>query len=258
MIEWIPLSSALCGCFFACALANAQSGGLRVLVYTRNTVTEKSSYIHDNIADSVEALHKIGAANGFAVDATDDPAVFTRANLKRYKAIVFSNTHNQAFTTDGQRQAFQYFVQHGGGLVGLHAATTSEREWPFFVSAMGGKFVRHPKLQKFVVRVVDPKHPATRGMPASFEWEDECYFHDSLAPGLHPLLVTDPTALNDADSGKYPDSLVGKMIPLAWTITTDGRRVFYTALGHQKEHYSDPFFVKHIQGGLLWAMGKTK
>jgi type 1 glutamine amidotransferase len=244
-------------CLLAAMPANAQSG-TRVLVYTRTTVTQRTSYIHDNIASSVAALRQIGAAHGLAVDATDDPAVFTRANLKRYKAIVFSNTNNEAFTSDGQRQAFRYFVEHGGGLVGLHSATTTERQWPFFVSVMGGAFVRHPKLQKFTVRVVDAKHPATRGMPASFEWEDECYFHESLAPGLHPLLVTDPNALDDPDSGKYPGSLVNKMIPLAWTVTTGGRRVFYTALGHQKEHYSDPFFVKHIAGGLLWAVGKSK
>lgn len=245
-------------CLVAALWANAQTGANRVLVYTRTSVTARSSYIHDNIAASVEALHRIGAANGFTVDATDDPSVFTRENLARYKVVVFSNTNNEAFTTEDQRQAFQYFVQHGGGLVGLHAATTTERQWPFFVSVMGGEFVRHPKLQKFVVHVQDLHHPATEGMPASFEWEDECYFHDSLAPGLHPLLVTDPAGLDDPDSGKYPDSLVGKMLPLAWTLTTNGGRVFYTALGHQKEHYSDPFFVKHIEGGLLWAMGKSK
>ena len=46
-----------------------------------------------------------------------------------------------------------------------------------------------------------------------------------------------------------PDS-----IPLAWYHEFEGARVFYTALGHKKEFYSDPMFVKHLTGGILWAM----
>ena len=38
----------------------------------------------------------------------------------------------------------------------------------------------------------------------------------------------------------------------------EGGRAWYTALGHKKEHYSDPILTKHILGGILWAMGETK
>jgi len=47
-------------------------------------------------------------------------------------------------------------------------------------------------------------------------------------------------------------------VPLAWTITTGGRRVFYTALGHKKETYSNPLLVRHILGGVLWALGAAR
>jgi len=234
------------------------TGRKRVLVYTRQTVTASSSYIHDNTQISVDAIRKMGAENGFAVDAAEDPAVFTAASLKRYNVLIFSSTHNEAFLTDAQREAFQDYIQRGGGFVGLHAATTTERQWPFFVSTIGGKFVRHPALQKFVVRVVDSSHPSTRSLPASFEWEDECYFHDSLNPDLHPLLVADPAQLNDPERGKFPNSLIDGSVPLAWTITTGGRRVFYSALGHNKEAYSNPLLAGHILGGILWALGDAK
>ena len=242
----------------AASSAAQTAAGKRVLVYTRQTTSPASSYIHDNTQSSVEAIRKMGAENGFAVDASEDPGVFTAANLKRYGALIFSNTHNEAFQTDAQREAFQNYIQQGGAFVGLHAATTTEREWPFFVSLIGGKFVRHPVLQKFVVTVQDATHPSTRDLPASFEWEDECYFHDSLSPDLHPLLFTDSTKLNDPERGKYPSSLMGQSVPLAWTITTGGRRVFYTALGHKKETYSNPLLVRHILGGVLWALGAAR
>jgi uncharacterized protein len=238
--------------------AAAQPAGKRILVYTRQTVSPVSSYIHDNTPSAVAALRKMGAENGFAVDASEDPAVFSDLNLKRYNALVFASTHNEAFQTATQREAFQKYILGGGGFVGLHAATTTERDWLFFVSTIGGRFVRHPKLQKFTIRVQDASHPSTRGLPASFEWEDECYMQDLVNPNMHPLLTADPTALDDPDRAKFPNDLLGHALPLAWTITNNGLRVFYSALGHKKEHYSEPLLVKHILGGVQWAMRDSK
>ena len=78
----------------------------KVLVYTKNG----KGYIHENIATSVEAIRSIGAESGFDVEASDDPSVFTVENLKRYKAVVFSNSNNEGFDTDAQREAFKKYV----------------------------------------------------------------------------------------------------------------------------------------------------
>lgn len=229
----------------------------RVLVYSRQT-SSPSTYIHENAASSVEAVRKMGAEHGFIVDASEDPAVFTADNLNRYAAVVFANTNNFDFDTGAQREAFQKYIEAGGGFVGLHAATTSERQWPFFVSTIGGRFLRHPVQQKFRVVVEDANHLATRNLPSSFEWEDECYFHENLNPNMHVLLNTDPSLLNDPDMGKFPQSIAGGQVPLAWTITFQGHRAFYTALGHLKESYSNPLLVGHILGGILWVLDGSK
>jgi uncharacterized protein len=236
--------------------AMAQAADNRVLVYTRNHVTNGRGYIHENIATSVDTIRQIGAENSFAVDHSDDPAVFTTENLKKYRAIVFSNSNNEAFANDAQRDAFKAFVQGGGGFVGIHSASGSERQWPYFWSIVGGKFVRHPKLQRFTIRVKDANHPATRGLPATFEWEDECYYIDNNNPALKPLLVTDPAKLEDPKKAEYPGDKFGDALPLAWFQNFDGGRQFYTALGHKKEHYSDPILRKQIAGGILWVMGR--
>jgi type 1 glutamine amidotransferase len=228
----------------------------KVLVYTRNHVTNGKGYVHENIPTSVETIRQIGAENGFAVDHSDDPTVFTPANLKQYNAIVFSNSNNEAFENDTQREALKGFIKAGGGLVGIHSATGSERNWPYFWSVMGGKFVRHPKIQKFTVRVQDAKHPATKDIPATFEWEDECYYVDNVSPAIKPLLVTDPAKLDDPKKAEYPGDRFGDSLPLAWYQTFDGGRQFYTALGHRKEHYADPILRKQILGGILWVMGR--
>lgn len=235
--------------------ADQSASTKRVLVYTHNG-TGGSHYVHDNIAASVAAIKKMGAENGFAVDASDDPNVFTPANLKQYNAIVFSNSNNEAFLTESQREAFKNYMDHGGNFVGIHSASGSERQWPYFWSVLGGTFVRHPKQQTFVVRVVDPNNPATKGLPKTFEWNDECYYLDHLSPNIHPLLVTDPLKLEDPDEAKYPGDKFGDAMPLAWTQNLPGGgRSFYVALGHNKEYYENPTLVHIIRGGILWALG---
>ncbi len=243
----------------AVALAAAACGlaaDARVLVYTRNFVSAGTGYVHDNIQSSVDAIRKMGAENGFAVDVSDDPRVFTDSSLKQYRAIIFSNSNNEAFQSDSQREAFRRYIQAGGGLAGIHSATGSERKWPYFWSVMGGKFLRHPKFQKFVVRVVDRDHPSTRDLPVTFEWEDECYYHDNLSPAIRPLLVTDPARLDDPDKAVYPGDRFGDSLPLAWRQELDGGRQFYTGLGHLKEHYASPILYQHILGGILWVIGR--
>ena len=196
----------------------------------------------------------MGQEHHFEIEPSTDPAVFTDQNLARYGAVVLSNTNNDLFLNDEQRHAFQRYVERGGGLVGLHSASTSEKDWPFFWQTIGGKFLRHPKKQKFTVHVRDATHPSTRHLQASFEWEDEAYFHNFLNPDIHTLLDTDPTALTDPDRAQHPSELFGKSLPLAWTITSGGTRVFYTALGHNKQDYMNPLLYQHILGGILWAL----
>jgi type 1 glutamine amidotransferase len=240
--------------------AQASAGQPRVLVYTRNYTPDGKGYVHDNIAASVEALRKMGAktgdASGFSVDASDDPAVFTDANLKQYAGLVFANSNNEAFANDEQRTAFKHFIQAGGGFVGIHSASGSEREWPYYWAVLGGKFVVHPKMQTFTLTVADPKFPAAEGLPAQFEWTDECYFLDHLSADIHPVLTTDRTKLVDletvskkADPATFPNPL-----PLAWYHEFDGGREFYLALGHNKEDYANPLLYGIIRRGILWAI----
>src|SRR3954466_11662432 len=98
-----------------------------VLVYTHNglALDGKKGYVHDNIAECVKAIEKIGAENKFKVVHSDDTAAFTNSSLKNYRAIIFANSNNKAFDNEQERKAFQDYIQHGGGFVGIHSATGS-------------------------------------------------------------------------------------------------------------------------------------
>ena len=240
------------------SMPTAAAARRRILVYTRNYTPDGKGYVHDNIASSVEAIRKMGAERNFAVDISDDPATFSEANLKQYAVIVFSNSNNQAFSSDAQRDAFKHYIESGGGFVGIHSSSGSERDWPYFWSVLGGKCVAHPRMQSFTVQVADAQFPAVKGVTAAFDWTDECYFIDHLNPDIHPVLVTDRTRLTALEGMKIDVASFPNPLPLAWYHQFDGGREFYLALGHNKQDYANPMLYGIIENGILWAMGQTR
>lgn len=226
----------------------------RVLVYTRNFTKDGKGYVHDNIAASIALLKKLGTENGFAVDSSDKAEVFTDANLKQYAALIFSNSNNEAFENDEQRAVFERYIKHGGGFVGIHSASGSERASPFFWATLGGKFKRHPPLQPFPIQVLDAKHPAAAHLGTTWPWEDEFYFLDHINPRMHVILAGQHAALKDPKPDGYPGATFGDVFPLAWCFEENGGRRFYTALGHKIAYYAEPNFQKHVLGGVLWVL----
>jgi type 1 glutamine amidotransferase len=225
----------------------------RVLVYQKNG----KGFVHDNLAASAGAIRELGSQNGFGVDVSTNPAVFADEMLKGYRALIFANSNNEAFENKEQRAAFQRYIRGGGGFVGIHSSTGSERHWDYFQQVQGGKFLRHAPLQKFTIHVVDPEHPATKHLGRTWAWADECYFFTNVNPDIRILLALDTKTLSDAKLQTAPGQKSHGVFPLAWCHEFDGGRQFYTSLGHKIEYYSDPVFRQHILGGIRWAMGET-
>jgi type 1 glutamine amidotransferase len=225
-----------------------------VLIYTKNG----KGFLHDNIAASVECLKKICEVNGWTYEATDSAAVFDAADkINTFDVLVFSNTNNETFDNESQRKVFQDYIRGGGGFVGIHSTCGSERNWPWFWANLGGKFFRHPPLQKFDIEVIDKTHPSTEHLPAIWKWEDEFYYINELNPHVNILLAGDLRTLNDDKKEVYPGRVFGDYFPLCWSQEFDGGFQWYTALGHKIGYYKDDNFVKHLEGGIRWVMSKT-
>ncbi len=125
-----------------------------VLVYTKNG----KGYVHDNIPAAVSCIQKLGKQYGFKVDTSADASIMTEESLKKYTLLVFASTNNDVFDTDVQRLAFRRYIEAGGGFVGIHSVTGTERNWKWFKMMLGGTFAWHAKFQKYSVKVIDPSH----------------------------------------------------------------------------------------------------
>ncbi|MEV5958917.1 ThuA domain-containing protein [Streptomyces sp. NPDC051987] len=209
---------------------------LRLLVHTRT-----AGYRHDSIPDAVAA---VGEFAGFDVDVTEDPAALDRP-LDGYAAVVFLSTSGEILTPAGRARLAAY-VAAGGGFAGVHAASCTEYDWPYYGELLGARFDRHPEYQPGRVLVEDHDHPATRHLPAVWDVTDEWYdFRDNPRGRVRVLLRADETS--------YDGGGMGDDHPLAWCREQGAGRVFYTALGHAREAYRDPAFLAHVRGGLAWA-----
>ncbi len=238
------LSLAAC---VARAPDTAPSGGgaapsVRVLVFSRTL-----GFRHDSIPDGIAAIQSMGREHGFAVEPTEDGARFTPTDLARYRVVVFLSTTGDVLQGP-QRDALQRFVRGGGGFVGVHSATDTLYDWPWYGGLVGAYFARHPAIQTATVRVEDATHPSTRGLPNPWTWTDEWYdFHASPRPGVHVLLTVDESS--------YHGGGMGADHPVAWYHDYDGGRAWYTALGHVRPAYADPAFRTHLLGGIAYAAG---
>lgn len=224
---------------------------VRVLVYTKNG----KGYVHQNIAAATQSIQQLAAQQGFTADVSDNPADFTDDNLKKYDALIFNNTNNGVFDTDAQKLALMRYTQAGGGFVGLHSATGTERSWAWFKRLIGASFQRHAKHQTFTEIIIDNSHPSTSFLPRTWAQDDECYFFKEVNPDLHVLMAHDLSTLMD-DKDK-PD-FYGASSPSVWCHQFDGGRQWYSSLGHDSATYFKPDFQKHILGGIQWAIGDNK
>src|SRR5215203_193003 len=90
----------------------AQQQSQRILVFSKT-----AGFRHQSIEAGIVAIKKLGQENGVAVDATEDAAAFTDANLRKYRAVVFLSTTGDVLN-DTQQDALERYVQAGGGWVG--------------------------------------------------------------------------------------------------------------------------------------------
>lgn len=230
---------------------------VKVLVYTKNG----KGYVHKNIPHAVKGIQKLAAENGFHVDVSEDPAVFTEDNLKQYTFLLFPSTNNDVFDTDAQRLAFRRYIEAGGGFVGLHSAIGTERNWKWFKMMLGGSFAWHPKFQPLQIKAIDKDHPSIAGVPTLWTKEDECYFMKEMYPGIRVLMVHDLNALkgNEADMAKVKDLSVqfADYYPAVWYQDFDGGTVWITTLGHNEKDYEDPVYLNHILQGMRFVASQA-
>ncbi len=221
--------------------SNKRSTTPRVLLFSKT-----ADHHHSSIPAGVKAIQELGAKNGFIVDTTTDDNKFAEDSLKKYAALIFLSTTGNILSGN-QENVLERYIQAGGGFVGIHAATDAEYDWGWYGRMIGGYFINHPAEQEANLIINDKNHPATDSLPATWRRKDEWYNFKYVNKDVKVLI--------SIDEKSYTGGTNGDSHPMSWYHEFDGGRVFYTELGHTAESYSEPLFLKHILGGIKYAMG---
>ncbi len=241
------LVSALVLIFSSCT---KRSGDPRILVFTKT-----AGYHHESIADGMVAIQKLGTEHKFIVDTTSNADWFTEDSLGKYAAVVFLSTTGDVLN-NYQEAEFERYIQAGGGYMGIHAAADCEYDWGWYGRMAGGYFMDHPgitdsfpNVQEGVFTIHDQNNNATKHLPKQWKRTDEFYSFKKLSKEVTVLMSIDEKSYN---GGKNGDNH-----PMAWYHEYDGGRAFYTNLGHTKESFQEDLYLKHILGGIQYAIGEN-
>lgn len=224
----------------SCRASDLPKSPDKVLVFTKT-----SGFRHKSIETGVKTIEELSKLNNFEITHTEDAAVFTPDSLKQYQLVIFLNTTGDILNAD-EEKAFESFIKNGGSFMGIHSATDTEYEWPWFGKLVGAYFLNHPEQATATIKRVNSKHPSTKHLQEKWVHYDEWYNFKSINQDINVLL--------NLDELTYEGGKNGENHPIAWYHEFDGGRSFYTGLGHTDESYAEPEFQQHLLGGILYCL----
>jgi glucose/arabinose dehydrogenase/cytochrome c551/c552 len=225
---------------------NKREGEPKVLVFSKTM-----GFKHASIPAGIAALQKMGQENGFAVDTTKNAEMFTDDNLKQYSAVVFLSTTGNVLD-QFQEAAFERYIQAGGGYVGIHAAADTEYDWGWYNDLAGAQFLSHPRGTPNADFIIKDKNFIATEFFTDSVWnrDDELYNYKNINPDVNVLMTLDESSYEGGQNGDFH--------PIAWYHDFDGGRAFYTGGGHTDESFSEDLFLKHVLGGIKYAIGENE
>ncbi|MGZ2356049.1 ThuA domain-containing protein, partial [Streptomyces sp. 372A] len=265
LLRLLALAALVLGLQAAPAHSAPAAGTFRVLALYDGTY-DAAHISFDHEANAWFAQQ--GAAHGFTYTATTDWNRLNSSELAGYQVVMFLDNYPH---TAAQRSAFETYVRNGGGFVGFHvsAFNTDTSDWPWYHDTFLGTGTFRSNTwgpTQETLRVDDPGHPATAGLPATitssvsewYSWQNDLRKNPaidvlaSMAPSTFPI-GTDPD--QTWYSGDYP---------IVWS--NRDYRMVYNNFGHNAMDYGtntalSSTFASDRQNQLLlqeiaWAAGQ--
>lgn len=228
-------------------------------------LTHSAGFKHSCLGLSEQVVAEMGRKSGayeatclegYKQDAKNiDLSMLTEDYLKQYDAIMLFTTGELPLYY-WQTEAIKSFVADGKALIGVHSATDTFYKWPAFEEMIGGHFRTHTVNDNVVtIRVEDTKHPATKMLGDEWRLADEIYqFRRPVPRDTFHILMSIDTGKTDLSIQKMDKE---KTYDIAWCRLYGKGRVFYTALGHREDVWTNPTYQAHVLGGMRWALGEV-
>lgn len=259
----------------------------KVLFFTKSSGFEHSviKEVGGQPSFAGRVLTELGPKYGIEFTLSKDGSKFSPAYLAQFDGIVFYTTGDLLKAgTDGQppmtpegKAALLAAVEGGKGFIGVHSASDTfhapatagsdpkavkpsryRNLGPLadpYTRMLGGEFIMHGSQQSGRMRVTDRAFPGLTALGASFDLVEEWYSMTDFSPDMHVLLVQDTAHMGDRDTSGGNSSYLRPSYPSTWARRHGQGRVFYTAMGHREDVWTNPMFQQILFGGITWAIG---
>jgi type 1 glutamine amidotransferase len=206
---------------------------------------------HGVLAQSTIAMAQMADLCGLELAPVNDVRQLSADALESARMLALF-TIGETPWSDAQRAAILERLQRGAlSVAAIHAATDSCYGWPEYGSIVGARFNGHPWTATLDIDVVDHDHPATAHLGDTWHWHDEVYQFRDLRSDAQVLLRAPDSQLDLTAPGATPPSFG---FPLSWCFTEGAGRVFSTSLGHFPGAWESVDYLRHLLGGLRWAI----
>jgi putative membrane-bound dehydrogenase-like protein len=192
---------------------------------------------HHESGKLAEVVQQAFFKDGINITYTTNPDDLNDATLSKYDGLMVYANYDTI--SQSQARALLQFVKSGKGFIPVHCASFCFRNSDEVVKLIGGQFSTH-KTDTFKMVVADKKNPILKGVNAFTTW-DETYVHTKINKDIH--------VITERVEGNHHE-------PYTWTNTYGKGRVFYTAYGHDERTWKQPDFLKLLENGVIWAVGK--
>ncbi|MBD5163853.1 MAG: ThuA domain-containing protein [Bacteroidales bacterium] len=205
-----------------------------LLIYSETAEPAHVEFGHD----AVKYFTDLTVGNGWILDVATSFAGLDYDKLQEYNTLIVINTNPGP---GKEREAFEKYMENGGGWLGFHAAgyTDASTNWPWFNEFLGcGHFYCNNWPPQPVLLTLDTTDsPVTRSLPAEFvapdsEWYqfnpsprtfDNVEVLASISPKNYPLGLKDVVKFGD--------------FPIVWR--NKNYRMVYLNYGHGNREFMD-------------------
>jgi uncharacterized protein len=258
--------------------ASSAAAKKKILFFSKSSGFEHSviSWKNGQPSHAERVLADLGMQHNWDFTFSKDGSKFSKDYLAQFDAVFFYTTGNllepgndkqPPMTAEGKQALFDY-VKSGKGFVGTHSASDTfhtdneSKKGPErfknhgdkvddYVKFLGAEFIKHGAQQMAKNTVTDTKFPGFEEIGSDYSLHEEWYSLKDFRPDIHVLSVIDAPGMKGSDYERPP-------FPTTWARAEGTGRVWYTAMGHREDIWTNPTFQKILIGGVKWALGEVK
>lgn len=235
------------------AVSGAQQPSFHVLAFYSETVEhDHVDFAHQAIQFYTEAAQR----DHFQFATTTNWDDMNAKKLAEYEVVLWLDDFPH---TPQQRNAFEQYMEHGGGWLGFHIAAYNDSgtHWPWFLSFLGGGvfYGNNWPPMPVTITVDDPKHPVTRHLGSSFMSPSNEWYIWRPSPRENK----DVKVLLTLSPSNYPlgmkDVVRGGDLPVMWTNTRYS--MLYMNMGHGDRIFTSDIQNRLLEDAIVWV-GESK